>query len=255
MFIYKITANGKSYIGLDTYPTHLMKRWKTHLYNSKKGRTKLYNEMRKAGVENCTYEVLEEGFENIVDLAKAEIRYIQEYDTYENGLNGTLGGDGWGSSDLQSLTDTEVSAIKEQLSITLSEYNHKVKWANLSEDEKKEMCKHLHCDEVYQKKADTLKKTYESNPDLAKAKAELMKSYWDNLTEEEKIQRKEVNKRNSLLGAKKVSKQVRVQFANGEVKLYNSKSDYAREHGHDLKYVLQKTQKGKLHNGKKAWEN
>lgn len=64
----------------------------------------------------------------------------------------------------------------------------------------------------------------------------------------------EQNRKASLIGAAKVSKKVKVEFDNGETKVYNSKSAYTRKCGHDLKYILAKTKSGSNNKGKRAWE-
>jgi group I intron endonuclease len=62
VYIYKITnqINGKSYIGLDTKPSHLQSRWKNHKRNMNHVSGHLYNAFRKYGIDNFIFEVLEE---------------------------------------------------------------------------------------------------------------------------------------------------------------------------------------------------
>lgn len=86
--IYKITnkINGKSYIGQSI---HIEERWKEHIYNpSKSSLIKLA--LQKYGINNFTFEVIEECDEN--ELDEKEIYWIKYYDTYYNGYNLTLGG-------------------------------------------------------------------------------------------------------------------------------------------------------------------
>lgn len=94
-YIYLITnkINNKKYIGKTTQS--IKKRWQEHLRNSKKEKCELrplYNAMNKYGVENFTIEEIEKCNTNI--LSKREQHWIQHYDTYKNGYNATLGGDG-----------------------------------------------------------------------------------------------------------------------------------------------------------------
>ena len=58
-YIYKITnlINGKIYVGKSKNPKV---RWRQHKSHSKKRNTKLYYAMRKYGIENFIFEVLEE---------------------------------------------------------------------------------------------------------------------------------------------------------------------------------------------------
>ncbi len=93
--IYKITnnINGKSYIGLST---NIKKRWKKHKQKNYIEYFKdkpLYRAFNKYGIDNFTFEVLEEC--SIEELSKKEIYYIDKYDSFgKNGYNATLGGDG-----------------------------------------------------------------------------------------------------------------------------------------------------------------
>lgn len=91
--IYKITnkLNNHSYIGLST---KLEERWKYHQnpYNQKRESNKtLYKAFAKYGIENFTFEILEEC--SIQELGEKEKYYIAKYDTYYNGYNMTSGGE------------------------------------------------------------------------------------------------------------------------------------------------------------------
>lgn len=83
--------NGKSYIGKTEYSVE--NRWKEHSraykYEQNQSRA-LYRAMNKYGVENFKcLKLLETDTPN-----EDEVLYIQKYDTYHNGYNETLGGDG-----------------------------------------------------------------------------------------------------------------------------------------------------------------
>lgn len=94
-YIYCITnsINQKQYVGQTRFS--LQERWYDHCKNatdeSKKNRP-LYSAMRKYGIENFKITLLEEV--PIDELDKAEQRWIQLLDTYRNGYNATLGGEG-----------------------------------------------------------------------------------------------------------------------------------------------------------------
>lgn len=93
--IYKIynTINDKLYIG-KTVST-LENRFNQHIRDSKKDRNEkrpLYNAMNKYGTERFFIELIEEC--PLEELSKKELYWIGYYDTYENGYNATLGGDG-----------------------------------------------------------------------------------------------------------------------------------------------------------------
>lgn len=87
--IYKWTnkINGKSYIGQTIDEEG---RKKDHI----RGRYKCYfhDAIKKYGVENFNYEVLERIEES--KLSEREIYWIEYYDTYNNGYNLTKGGEG-----------------------------------------------------------------------------------------------------------------------------------------------------------------
>lgn len=91
--IYKITnlINGNSYIGLST---HIEDRWKYHQtkYNWEREKDKtLYQAFIKYGVENFSFEILEECLPE--ELSEKEKFYINKYNTYKNGYNMTAGGE------------------------------------------------------------------------------------------------------------------------------------------------------------------
>lgn len=98
--IYKITnkIDGKSYIGQSR---NIEKRWQAHRTksfqeNDHSYNTPFYRAIRKYGIDNFTFEIIEEC--KISELNEKEKYWIQKYDTFFNGYNLTLGGDGGGSS-------------------------------------------------------------------------------------------------------------------------------------------------------------
>lgn len=253
MFIYKITVIplNQVYIGLDTGPSYKLSRWKTHCIESKTHcKTKLHKAMSIHGIENCTIEIIEDNFTSIGKLALAEIEYIKKFDSYKNGLNSTPGGDGLGRHNLHRLTENEILEIKLALGDNFRSYNKNIKWANTSEEDRKKLTEHLHTDEIYKKKSETLKKFYESNPDIKKSKGLKIKKW----QEQNKEQLKTQNKINALKGAAKVSKRLKVELETGEVLYYSSKSEFQRETGQWAKTVIEKTNLGLFYNGYKAWE-
>jgi len=92
--IYKITnkENGLLYIGCTV--NSLKKRFNEHLYRCFKTdyKSKLYNSMKKYGQENFTIELIEEC--DLSVIYETEKKYIKSYDSYNNGLNSTFGGEG-----------------------------------------------------------------------------------------------------------------------------------------------------------------
>lgn len=253
MFIYKITVIpiNQVYIGLDTKPLYKLSRWSKHQEEANsRCRTKLHTAMNQHGIENCTIEIIEDGFESVGKLALAEINYIKQYNSYRNGLNSTPGGDGLGKHDLTSLTNDEIQQIRTALSESFSEYNKNIKWANTTPADRKELTSHLHTEQVYKKKSDTLKKFYEANPTIKKDKGASIKQW----QLENKQQLKETNRINSLKGAAKVSKRLVVETEDGTVLHFNSKSEFQRQTGQWAKTVLEKSKNGEFYNGYKAKE-
>ena len=92
--IYKITnkENGLIYIGCTV--NSLEKRFGEHLSRcfTSEYKSKLYNSMKKYGQENFTIELIEECNLNII--YETEKKYVEQYDSYNNGLNSTIGGEG-----------------------------------------------------------------------------------------------------------------------------------------------------------------
>lgn len=91
-YIYRIynDINDKSYIGLTTNTVET--RWKKHLSNSAFVKYHLYDAMRLYGVEHFFIETLEKVDDK--NLAIREQYWIQKYDSFNNGYNETLGGEG-----------------------------------------------------------------------------------------------------------------------------------------------------------------
>lgn len=93
-YIYKITnkLNQKMYIG-KTDHINPQKRWSEHKSDAKnpnRNHRALYKALNKYGVENFDFEIIEE----TDNPEEREVYYIQYYNTYHNGYNETLGGDG-----------------------------------------------------------------------------------------------------------------------------------------------------------------
>ena len=86
--------NNKVYIGKTTYST-IEQRFQEHCRDShkiNKEKRPLYNAMRKYGIEHFFISLIEE-----CDLSILETReqyWIDIYDSYNNGYNATIGGDG-----------------------------------------------------------------------------------------------------------------------------------------------------------------
>lgn len=111
--IYKITnlINGHSYIGQSI---NITRRWRAHRNYDKdrEGNRPLYRAFEKYGLKNFSFSILEEC--DVNDLDKKEQYWIAYYDTYNNGYNLTLGGQGVLGSSVK-LSDLDVKEIVELL--------------------------------------------------------------------------------------------------------------------------------------------
>lgn len=95
-YIYKIsnTVNNRVYIGQTVFSTE--ERWKQHISASFdtgfRGDNLLYRAMRKHGRDKFHIETIEKVEDN--KLSERETYWIKYYDSYNNGYNMTLGGEG-----------------------------------------------------------------------------------------------------------------------------------------------------------------
>ena len=97
MLIYKITnlINNKCYIGQTIkQPEERWKEHQQHAYGSHENDQNkvLYKAIRKYGLENFSFEVLQDNINTFEQLDKAEIYWIDFYDSFVNGYNSTFGG-------------------------------------------------------------------------------------------------------------------------------------------------------------------
>ena len=105
-YIYCIEnkVNGKKYVGKTDLSVEA--RWELHKKEYKKHRVEkrpLYAAMRKYGPENFVVTVLEVVTDG--NLEEREIYWIKKLDTYHNGYNATLGGEGSALYDTQDFID------------------------------------------------------------------------------------------------------------------------------------------------------
>lgn len=147
--IYKITnkITGKSYIGQSV---NIATRWSAHKSTSRSEETLDGNELHKdiltLGIDNFSFEVIEET--TIDKLDEREIYWIQYYNTYYNGYNRTLGGNGNVRLDYdkikelweQGLTSKEIANILNTSSCSI---NIALTNLNITTVEKRERSKKL----------------------------------------------------------------------------------------------------------------
>ena len=111
--IYKITntINNKSYIGQSI---NIESRWTHHKnYNNQISDYPLYKAFQKYGMENFTFEIIEQC--NAADLDSKEIYWIDYYDSYYNGYNQTTGGQSGNSNAIIKISKEEIQIIYDLL--------------------------------------------------------------------------------------------------------------------------------------------
>ena len=97
MCIYKITnkINGKCYIGQTIklpearWREHQQHAFGSHINDQNKV---LYKAIRKYGLENFSFEVVQDNIQTHEELDKAEIYWINYYNSFLRGYNSTFGG-------------------------------------------------------------------------------------------------------------------------------------------------------------------
>lgn len=90
--IYRHTSpSGKSYIGQTKYDSW-EKRASANPLKSYENSVKFHKAIVKYGWENFTHEILESNITNLEDRNKAEIFWINFYDSVRNGYNQKIGG-------------------------------------------------------------------------------------------------------------------------------------------------------------------
>ncbi len=250
MFIYKITikSTNQSYIGFDTSKEYKKSRWKSHCRQAKSGSLlKVHVAMREQGIENCTYEVIARDFTSVCSLALEEIRLIELHNTYENGLNSTRGGDGLGIHDLHMMSDEEIEIVKKALSESFTTYNNK-KWKNTTIEERSQLTEHLHNQDIYARRAKTLKDYYDT-VDGARERHSAGLDRW-------RKENAEKHKCNRLKATAACEIPVTVEREDTkEIEVYKSQIDFKRKTGIDFRTMRDNMRKYEYYRGYKLKEN
>jgi len=199
------------------------------------------------GLEQCKYEVIEQGFSNIAELAQAEIYYIGLHDSYKNGLNCSRGGDGLGAYGWETLSESDLIQFKSELSNRFTEYNIK-KWANTTPEERQRMVAHCSDPATIASRLESLRDYYKSNPEVIEKKSIFFKDYWQKNHSVMADHSRNALKKASALNCKKVL----VEMADGTTMCYKSRKDFEQHTGQWLQTILKKTQNNTFHNGYKA---
>lgn len=115
--IYKITnkISGKAYIGqsIDIQTRWNNEKSKAFLPSSQAYNKTLSKAFRKYGLDNFTFEILEECDIDLLD--EREIYYIALYDTYFNGYNETTGGNNGNMNYCQKISKEQLLEIYDLL--------------------------------------------------------------------------------------------------------------------------------------------
>lgn len=116
--IYKITnkLNGKSYIGQST---DIERRWREHHYRYWNNDNVIYMAFRKYGIENFDFSIIEEC--STQELNLREEYWINYYDSYYNGYNETVGGDGSSGNSIKLSKDSILQIIDLLLNSDLAQ--------------------------------------------------------------------------------------------------------------------------------------
>lgn len=118
-YIYKITndINDKVYIGKTEFD--IEKRFQEHCRDALKDRNEkrpLYNAINKYGIEHFKIEEIEQ----CNDIENREKYWIEYYDSYNNGYNATLGGDG------KTLINYDLVVEKFKKGMTITEISNEL---------------------------------------------------------------------------------------------------------------------------------
>lgn len=116
------TVTNKQYIGCTNQPYH---RWAVHKHHGQKGTgpcSQLYKSMKKHGVDSFIFSLLEEDIETSDQAKQKEVQYIELYDTYRNGYNGTPGGTGGDMSEYETWRQANKVYLKNKPSEECATY-------------------------------------------------------------------------------------------------------------------------------------
>ena len=191
IYCYHCIPTGKKYIGQTVKEKH---RKRQHINHCKTGvDNKFYRAVRKYGWDNFVYGIIDDYNDEI--LNEQEIFYIDKYDTYRNGYNSTIGGEG-----CRGFVPSKDTKRKQSISAkNRSNPPHNKKY--FTEEEKKEAKRKR--DREYQQRVKEKRKGYmkewrENNQDKIKKwkneNEEYLKDIWKKNREENKQKRNEYSK-------------------------------------------------------------
>jgi len=191
IYCYHCIPTGKKYIGQTVKEKY---RKRQHINHCKTGvDNKFYRAVRKYGWDNFVYGIIDDYNDEI--LNEQEIFYIDKYDTYRNGYNSTIGGEG-----CRGFVPSKDTKMKQSISAkNRSNPPHNKKY--FTEEEKKEAKRKR--DREYQQRVKEKRKGYmkewrENNQDKIKKwkdeNEEYLKDIWKKNRGENKQKRNEYSK-------------------------------------------------------------
>lgn len=112
--VYKILnpINQKCYIGITS--TSLKKRINGHLKDMRQGsQSAIHRAIRKYGINSFDISIISDNAKSWKDLCKQEKFFIAKYNSYNNGYNSTIGGDGnYGYKPTEETKQKQSKALK-----------------------------------------------------------------------------------------------------------------------------------------------
>lgn len=110
IYMAKNKLNQKKYIGFDS---HWPNRIGIHKSSYQKQDYKFYRAIRKYGWDNFEWSIVYQSKDKHHTLKEMETIFIKEYDSFHNGYNSTLGGDGMLGFNHSNQTKTILSEQKK----------------------------------------------------------------------------------------------------------------------------------------------
>jgi group I intron endonuclease len=207
IYCYHCIPTGKKYIGQTIHEEH---RKRQHEHDCKRGvDNKFYRAVRKYGWELFIYGIIEEYGADV--LAEQEVYYIDCYNTYNNGYNSTLGGEGVGGFAPSEETRKKMSESAKNR----TDIRHNKKY--FTEEEKREAKRRTgrkYQQKIKEKRKEYMKEWREKNLDYLneynEKNKERFREKWREYHKENKEKRNEYNKwyyHNGTKPLKKASQQ------------------------------------------------
>lgn len=132
--IYKIEnkINHKIYIGQSI---NIERRWRAHLNATQTHNNKLWAALNKYGKDNFDFSIIEECPKELLD--EREQYWIKYYDSYNNGYNLTLGGDGKQTANYEEIKQAyeelgSILKVSKELGINLQTIRNALQYYHIN---------------------------------------------------------------------------------------------------------------------------